>query len=504
MDTNNTSVLFMGSGAVAGGSISATYGSVGLVGGFGGMSIGAAPLVTAGAIAGGALSGTIAAIQDRDATAIAALGAGTLGGIATYGAVGGVGVGIGGTAFDIGMSTMAGMGGIVGLGVYGIAKMVLRSHNATKSYANAQAIADITAEYELGQKFVGLEVEKELAKLKAHKDKQKKPLPKVSSYFLWGKNQNWHQSPKPQARTPVATKQPSLEVKLQLKQTIPARNKAIASLVLSPDGETLAQSTNNGQVRLYHPHTGRNFYTFFAGSHGIDALAITPDGTKLIAGDAKGNIAIWELKTKNLLQSFSAHQGLVSCIVCDGVNLITASSDKTIKVWELKTARLKRTLTEHQDTIFSLTLAKDGKTLASGSADKTIRVGKLDSYQYPILLLLDSWATSLVFTAHDKLLISGDTIGCLQFWHWPTHTLLKAIATDTAPISALAISPKENLLASATANNSVKLWHLPKGEFLREFTGGSPLTFSNDGQTLVTCSKEDGVSIWQLGLSRAD
>jgi len=137
----------MGSGAVAGGSISATYGSLGLVGGFGGMSIGAAPLVTAG----GALSGTIAAIQDRDAT-------------------------------------------------------------------------------------------------------------------------------------------------------------AIASLVLSPDGETLAQRTNNGQIQLYP--------------------------------------------------------------------------------WELETGRLKRTLTEHQDTIFSLTWTKDGKTLASGSADGTIRIGKLDSYQYPILLVV--------------------------------------------------------------------------------------------------------------------
>lgn len=319
METNKTSVLLVGSGVVAGGSIAGTYGGIGLVGSFGGMSLGAFPLATAGAIVGAAASGAIAAIQDRDAVAITAVGIGTLGGVATYSAVGGVGLGIGGTAFGIGMGTMATLGGIVGLGVYGVAKMLGGSNNTTQLYANLQAIAALTAEYELEQKFIALEtdieVEKELAKLKAQRAYRPKALPQVSSYFLWGKNQNWHDAVKPKPQ--VVPKQPLLEFKLQLKHTIGTQGKAIECLALSADGQTLATARKNGQIQLYDCQTRCHFYTFFGCSLPLEALAITPDSKQLIAGDTQGNITIWELATKQLLHTFNAHSNLITKIICN-------------------------------------------------------------------------------------------------------------------------------------------------------------------------------------------
>ncbi len=502
METNKTSVLFIGSGAVGGGSIAGTYGGIGLVGSFGGMSLGAFPLATAGAIVGAAASGAIAAIQDRDAVAITAVGIGTLGGVATYSAVGGVGLGIGGTAFGIGMGTMATLGGIVGLGVYGVAKMLGGSNNTAQLYANLQAIADIRTEYELEQKFIALEtdvdVEKELAKLKAQMGYRPKAPPEVSSYFLWGKNQNWHDAVKPKAQTQVVPKQPLLEFKLQLKHAIGGQGKAIECFALSPDAQTLATARNNGQIQLYNLQTRRHLYTFFGCSLPIEALVITPDSKQLIAGDTQGNITIWELATKQLLHTFNAHKSLITCIICSKQNIITASADKTIKIWQQATGRLKRTLAKHQDTIYALTLSKDGKILASGSADTTIRIWKLDSYQEPTLIGVNYWVTSLAFTPDSKLLVSADTSGCLKFWDWQTHTLLNSVNVDTTFIPAIAISPTENLLAIDTRNHLVKLWQLPTGTFISELPGISPLAFSSDGQTLVTCREGDGVSIWQL------
>lgn len=136
-------------------------------------------------------------------------------------------------------------------------------------------------------------------------------------------------------------------------------------------------------------------------------------------------------------------------------------------------------------------MSKDGKILASGSADTTIRIWKLDSYQEPALIDVNYWVTSLAFTRDRKLLVSADTSGCLKFWDWQTHTLLNSVNVDTTSIPVLAISPTENLLAIDTRNHLIQLWQLPTGTFLRELPGISPLAFSGDGQTLVTCREDD-------------
>lgn len=54
---------FIATGAATGAGVSATVGGMGLVGGFGGISIAMAPVVAAGAIAGAAAYGSKTAIE---------------------------------------------------------------------------------------------------------------------------------------------------------------------------------------------------------------------------------------------------------------------------------------------------------------------------------------------------------------------------------------------------------------------------------------------------------
>ncbi|MEQ8960426.1 MAG: hypothetical protein RLP02_21300, partial [Coleofasciculus sp. C2-GNP5-27] len=61
------SVVFMASGATAGAGVSVTIGTMGLVGGFGGVAIGMTPVTAAGAVAGAATYGAFKAIEEGDA-----------------------------------------------------------------------------------------------------------------------------------------------------------------------------------------------------------------------------------------------------------------------------------------------------------------------------------------------------------------------------------------------------------------------------------------------------
>ncbi|MBE9166373.1 hypothetical protein IQ238_02095 [Pleurocapsales cyanobacterium LEGE 06147] len=132
---------------------------------------------------GSAVYGAFKGIEHGDATAFAAIGLGALEGAGVSATIGGIGLSFGGSAFGIGMGSMTAMGGIFGLGIYGLAKMFSSSSTSepiaetfnrmeeiiSDEEAYYQAMIDLNpifAELSWEQKFAELELEEELEILK--------------------------------------------------------------------------------------------------------------------------------------------------------------------------------------------------------------------------------------------------------------------------------------------------------------------------------------------------
>lgn len=73
---------------------------------------------------------------------------------------------------------------------------------------------------------------------------------------------------------------------------------------------------------------------------------MSTDNKFLISGGEDQTIKIWSLKTGQLIQTLTAHQGSISTLAISPDNrwLVSGSSDRSIKVWNLKTGKLLRTL----------------------------------------------------------------------------------------------------------------------------------------------------------------
>ncbi|NNF80006.1 MAG: hypothetical protein HKN05_18440 [Rhizobiales bacterium] len=72
-------------------------------------------------------------------------------------------------------------------------------------------------------------------------------------------------------------------------------------------------------------------------SNWVRALAISPDGAKLISGDEKGKLRIWDAATGQRLNSYET--GLVvqsMAFSADGERLAVALWDGTIKILKLE------------------------------------------------------------------------------------------------------------------------------------------------------------------------
>lgn len=115
---------FIAGGVAAGAAISQTVGGMGLAAAGTAVGIGAPHLIAAGAVAGTAAYGAKKAIENRDPLALGAAALGAVGGAGVSATVGKMGLLAAGSGFSIGMAPVAAAGAVVGLGGYGLLRLL--------------------------------------------------------------------------------------------------------------------------------------------------------------------------------------------------------------------------------------------------------------------------------------------------------------------------------------------------------------------------------------------
>jgi len=80
-------------------------------------------------------------------------------------------------------------------------------------------------------------------------------------------------------------------------------------------------------------------------------------------------------------------------------------------------------------------------------------------------------------------------------------TLYHTFTGHTGPGRQAVFSPDGTLLATASVDRTVKLWHLPDGKLTGVLTnpeGITSIAFSPDGLLLATGSSDDKIRLWAV------
>ncbi|MEM1239776.1 MAG: DnaJ domain-containing protein [Cyanobacteria bacterium P01_H01_bin.26] len=240
----------------------------------------------------------------------------------------------------------------------------------------------------------------------------------------------------------------------------------------------------------------------------VAAVAITRDGKKLVTGSHDKTLRLWSTKTGSLLKTFSDHTKAIYCVAVswDGKLAASGGADQTVKIWDIRTGELLRSLGNlflgHSETITALAFSPNGQTLASAGLDKTARLWSLKSgkeiytlkdYTAPILALAISWdGKTIVYGGEGKL---------LSMRHTKTGKLIRSFPIDGQPNRAVALSRQGSLLAVGSSTEII-LWNSHYRKKLLQLKGHtkaiSSLSFSADGQILVSGSYDKTVRLWNV------
>src|SRR4029077_7851230 len=140
--------------------------------------------------------------------------------------------------------------------------------------------------------------------------------------------------------------------------------------VVSPDGQLLAAVIDFGGVGIWDLSTAKIKTTIKGQAEGVLAVAFSPDGKRLAAGNTKDTFSLWELASRRE-RTLGGHGSTVFAVAFshDGTLLASGSRDRTVKVWDVARGAQIATLTGPRAAVTSVVFSSDGRLLAAAISD---------------------------------------------------------------------------------------------------------------------------------------
>jgi WD40 repeat protein/transcriptional regulator with XRE-family HTH domain len=277
--------------------------------------------------------------------------------------------------------------------------------------------------------------------------------------------------------------------------TYAAFDAGVEDIAFTPDGRRLL-ATGDLEMRLYERDSGALLRTMRGHTGAIPELALSLEGTRVATASWDGTARLWDLGSGAQLLQLAGHTGLVMGVAYapDGRSLVTAGYDRAARIWPLAPGGdLSRTI--EVGSVGSLAVAPDGRSFATGGAETRI-------WSYPdgaLLRTLPYKANALAYAPDGAFLVIAGADGVLR--RWDVGQEVERWATPFPFINSVAVSPDASrILIGGLPDNSAVLIDAATGTELSRLRGQTKLVgavaFAPDGSFLVIGSDDGGTRMW--------
>ncbi|MBY0459929.1 MAG: hypothetical protein K2V38_21645, partial [Gemmataceae bacterium] len=218
-----------------------------------------------------------------------------------------------------------------------------------------------------------------------------------------------------------------------------------------------AKGKADGEVEVLNGVTDKKVMVkhLFDVEDSVLCLAVTPDGKTLAAGGCDRAVRVFDLSDgldkAKLVQTVENHADWVlGCdLSADGKFLVTAGRDKTAKVWDLKAKESVVTFPEHQNIVYGVAVKADGSAGFSVGADKQLRAWKPNGEGKQVKNAGGHGDEVFKVVAHPKqpLLATSSADKTVRLWNLDTLAAGKSLSGLTDYVYAVAFSPDGELVA---------------------------------------------------------
>ena len=237
------------------------------------------------------------------------------------------------------------------------------------------------------------------------------------------------------------------EVKLWRRQPMKAQrtlalNSDAAIIALAGNGQALAVAEGNN-IRLINPNTGAAIKTLSGHKMPVTSVAFSPDNKQLLSGAADGVFHIWNLADGKFTAPKVAMEkpSKITAVtwITSGKLIVTAHEDNLMRAWDVAAAQ--------------------GEAPEGGLKPHK----ELKGHSQPILALTR-------VPNNDTQVLSGSRDGTVRQWDANGGNQVRSM-THGGPVIAVSVSPDATKFASASENNTGKIWNAANGQQIAELRG---------------------------------
>ncbi|KIK93392.1 hypothetical protein PAXRUDRAFT_829038 [Paxillus rubicundulus Ve08.2h10] len=295
---------------------------------------------------------------------------------------------------------------------------------------------------------------------------------------------------------------------LQPLHILEGHTKLVYSLASIPDSDLFISGSYDGTCRVWNAKDGGEVGKRMVHGESIHAIVVSRDGKTMASGGNGRKIVVWSLESREKIIEWKTSSNFVWSLAMsqNSQTLASGHGDGNVMLWNASTGDpIFGPYKLHAGGVHALSFfANESQIVSASFGSSHIRATYCRSGEdvIPPFKAHDKGVRSLVQLPNGQL-ISASKDRAIKFWDTSNSSPLMATSRrHTSSVFALAISSDGKLLASASLDQTVKLWktttHKQIDASLFHPTPLLSVALSSDGYYLAAAGYDHKLYIWNL------
>jgi WD40 repeat protein len=295
---------------------------------------------------------------------------------------------------------------------------------------------------------------------------------------------------------------------------------SVHAIAFSPDSRTVLTASDDQTARLWDVDTGRPVGQPLEHQGPVRAVGFSPDGRSLLTASQDGTGRLWQpAPAEPYLREFACEQQQVMSVAWSpaGDVVATGTDSGLAWLWRVETGQRLEPPFKNEDEVWVVAFDRTGRKLLTGGRDKVVHVWNVKPRWQTKPLSHEHRVRSAAFSPDGRMVLTGagDTDeGEALLWDAQTGASLGPPLEERANlrqevVGQVAFSPDGHTCATASGENSVRLWDVtnptdPRPRLLpaKHQTRVVALAFSPDGRLLLTGSTDKTARLWDVATAQ--